>query len=278
MTVAVNPTAQVTLKPKITNVQSAQKEMFDFVKNPPQDPVQAVKKFGDMLGVGAVVSAGITAAFPFAAPILPVLSGIFDLFSSGPSIGEMTLDAINGISTQLSEGLKNLQEATENVVKEQTQRTIDLVLQGADTIAREQSAIDVIDSINLQGVLEETYQKKNELYVDFLQKMQDYRHDTLQTLAASIDAEQARISAKYQQLLTQVYGMIGEVAPAILDALTQYTQTQDAPADAPPDRQSLEDIKPGSTTENKDSLLPLIGIAAGVGIAFAMSAGKTKKR
>lgn len=278
MTATANPSASITVNPKITNVQSAQKEMFDFVKNPPKDPVQAVKRFGDMLGVGAVVSAGITTAFPFAAPILPVLSGIFDLFSSGPSIGEMTLDAINGLSTQLSEGLKNLQEATENIVKEQTQRSIDLVLQGADTIAREQSALDVLDSINLQSILEETYQEKNQLYVGFLEEMQNYRNNTLQTLAASIDAEQARISAKYQQLLAQVYGMIGEIAPAILNALTQYTQTQDAPADAPPERESLEDVKPGSTTENKDLLFPLIGIAAGVGIAFAMSAGKKKKR
>lgn len=274
----MTPSASVTLNPKITDAKSAQREMVDFVRNPPKDPVQAVKKFGSMLGVGAVVSTGLTAAFPFAAPILPVLSGIFDLFSSGPSIGEMTLDAINGLSTQLSEGLKNLQEATENIVKEQAQQTINVVLQGADTIAREQSAVDVMDSIGLQSILQETYEKKNELYVDFLQQMQTYRATALDELANTIDAEQKRISEKYQQLLTQVYGMIGEIAPAILDALTQYTQTQDAPADAPPDRQSLEDVKPGSTIENKDSLLPLIGIAAGVGIAFAMSAGKKKKR
>jgi hypothetical protein len=275
----MTPSASVTLNPKITDAKSAQREMFDFVKNPPKDPVQAVKKFGSMLGVGAIVSTGITAAFPFAAPILPVLSGIFDLFSSGPSIGEMTLDAINGLSTQLSEGLKNLQEATENIVKEQAQQTINLVLQGADTIAREQSAVDVIDSLGLQSILQETYEKKNELYVAFLQDMQTYRANALNDLADTIDAEQKRISDKYQQLLTQVYGMIGEIAPAILDALTQYTQDPAAESDAPPAREMLSDVKPDARIQAESSaLLPLIGIAAGVGIAFAMSAGKTKKR
>jgi len=275
----MTPSASVTLNPKITDAKSAQREIFDFVKNPPKDPVQAVKKFGSMLGVGAIVSTGITAAFPFAAPILPVLSGIFDLFSSGPSIGEMTLDAINGLSTQLSEGLKNLQEATENIVKEQAQQTINLVLQGADTIAREQSAVDVMDSLGLQSILQETYEKKNELYVAFLQDMQTYRANALNDLADTIDAEQKRISDKYQQLLTQVYGMIGEIAPAILDALTQYTQDPAAESDAPPAREMLSDVKPDARIEaESSSMLPIIGLAGAAGIAIALLGKKSKKR
>lgn len=273
------PSASVTLNPKITDAKSAQREMVDFVRNPPKDPVQAVKKFGSMLGVGAVVSTGLTAAFPFAAPILPVLSGIFDLFSSGPSIGEMTLDAINGLSTQLSEGLKNLQEATENIVKEQAQQTINVVLQGADTIAREQSAVDVMDSIGLQSILQETYEKKNELYVDFLQQMQAYRATALDELANTIDAEQKRISEKYQQLLTQVYGMIGEIAPAILEALTQYTQQGGTESDVPPGRENLSDVKPEARIENENSaLIPILGLAGFAAVAYALRGGKSKKR
>lgn len=275
----MTPSASVTLNPKITDAKSAQREMVDFVRNPPKDPVQAVKKFGSMLGVGAVVSTGLTAAFPFAAPILPVLSGIFDLFSSGPSIGEMTLDAINGLSTQLSEGLKNLQEATENIVKEQAQQTINVVLQGADTIAREQSAVDVMDSIGLQSILQETYEKKNELYVDFLQQMQTYRATALDELANTIDAEQKRISEKYQQLLTQVYGMIGEIAPAILDALTQYTQQGGTESDLPPGRENLSDVKPDARIENENSaLMPILGLAGVAAVAYALGGGKSKKR
>ena len=275
----MTPSASITLNPKITDAKSAQREMFDFVKNPPKDPVQAVKKFGSMLGVGAIVSTGITAAFPFAAPILPVLSGIFDLFSSGPSIGEMTLDAINGLSTQLSEGLKNLQEATENIVKEQAQQTINLVLQGADTIAREQSAVDVMDSLGLQSILQETYEKKNELYIAFLQDMQTYRANALEDLADTIDAEQKRISEKYQQLLTQVYGMIGEIAPAILDALTQYTEQGGTESDAPPAQANLSDIKPTARIDSENSaLIPILGLAGVAAVAYAFRGGKSKKR
>lgn len=275
--------ASITLNPKIKDAQSAQREMVNFVKNPPTNPVDAVKKFGSMLGVGSVVSAGLTAAFPFAAPILPMLSGIFDLFSDAPSLGEMTLDAINSLSTQLNEGLNNLREATESIVKEQAQLTIDVVLQGSEQIAREASAVSVFRAIAVDTILEETLQEKKAMYIEFLQEMQDYREKALSNLSGEIEKAQNEINEKYMQLLGQVYGMIAEIAPAMLDALDNFLALQESgqgttraiDQDTPA---LFQEKSPSASAQAGDNKLLLLGaaVAAG-GVAFWYSQKNGKK-
>jgi len=275
----MNASINVT-SPKILDAQSAKNEIYTFIKDPPKNPVDAVKKFSDMLGVGSVVSTGIAAAFPLAAPILPILGDVFGLFSGAPSIGELTLDAIDNLSSQVAEGLKNLQQVTENIVKEQAAQTVNLVLQGADTIAREQSAIEVFDSLNLQQILEQTYQEKNLAYLEFLETMQDYRENAIANLSSFIYDEQQKIFTKYSQLLAQVYGMIADLAPAIAEALDRFTnnETTTINADAPPVRENIQEVKPNAVLAPNIDNSSMILIAGGVVAAAAIYFGANKKK
>lgn len=264
-------TIQPTVNPRIVDVKTARDEMAGFVKNPPQDPVSAVKRMGDMMGLGAVVSTGLTAAFPMVGPILPALSGIFELFGSGgPSLGEMTFDAIVQLSGQIDAGFKMLSEHIETVVETQAQRTIDVVLSGVDEVAREASAAQVFAAYNTAAAMDIVRKAKQENYTVYLKDLQTLREQSLNQIRQSLEAAQAYVREKFNKILTQIYAMIAELAPEILEALNSYLEpAAEVSARALPG--GIESAQSSTSAKSSNSLIIL---AAGAAALFFIAGKK----
>ncbi len=198
--------------PKIQSINDGAKFAKDFLTNPPSDPVQAIKVMGSAINVGGAISAGLTAVFPFTGPILPVLGGIFDLFGGGgPSIGEVTLNAIAQVSQQIEVGFKAVTETIEQTAKEQASRTIDTVLSGVDDLSRQQSAVSVFQNFAAQGILADQENQKNQIFADYMADINTARQQYADEVTAAIQKAQAESNAQYKLMQTQIYGMVGDV-------------------------------------------------------------------
>jgi hypothetical protein len=215
-------TADVTTDPKVKTIEDAQVEIVNFSKNPPQTPFEMAKYMANLTGIGATVTTAISSIFPLAGSILPILSGIFDAFSSGPSLGQVMLDAINGLSKQISAMADDLKKAFDLKIDLSTQKTIDVVLTGISDSAKEQSAVDVFNSYNQSADLLKLNVDKNDSYIAYLNDLKAARENTYSQINDMIESSRKDFDDQYQVLLNQINAMISEVLGPILDAFDLY--------------------------------------------------------
>lgn len=257
-------TIQPTIQPKITDIKSAQAELSAMVKNPPQTPLESVRWMGSMLGANAALTTGLTMAFPMVGPILPALGGIFDLFSAGaPTIGEITLNAIADLSIQIDAGFKMLAEETQQAVEANAQKTIDVVLSGVDEIAKEASAVQVFEAYSATAAADIVRSIKKENYAVYLQDLQKLRAEAMQQIDEQLKEARDYVQQKFNQILSQIYAMIAELAPDMLDALNSYLSTSEKTTSG-----GAIETRSFQPAEKESNTTLLIGAAALVALFF----------
>ena len=159
--------ASVTLTPKFQNIDFAKKFGNDLLTNPPQNPLDMLKIMGSAVDIGGALNKGIGAVFPFALPILPILGGIFDLFSGpppGPTFEELTLESIGKVSQQIATGFQTIISETQQIAEAQATRTISAVIDGVDKIARQQSAANILENTFALEILNKLEAQKLDIY------------------------------------------------------------------------------------------------------------------
>jgi len=213
---------QVTVNPKIKNAEQAAETMRDFVKNPPQDPAQAVLRFAEIINPSASVGSAIRDFFPAASIAVSLLSDLFGGFSA-PSIGQLTLKAISDLSSQLSKGLATLEKNITREVFEQSQRTIDVVLSGVDEIARQQSATIVFTELSARAIADTVRVETASMYEGAQAKLVELRQLKLNQLQEELESARASMLSQYQAALNKALGMVEALAPLILAALDSVT-------------------------------------------------------
>ena len=186
-----------------TNIKTesqAQAAMLDTLKNPPKSPQQAFQWLTKNVNFSATFGKTIGGIMPGAGSIIGSLTDIFSAFSSAPSLGEMVLDGLNSLSSQISELKNELTSAIEKTAEIQTARTVDFVLQGVDEIQREVSAVQVFQFINDESALVELAATKSEIYTQYLAE-----YSAMQSAAY---VEIAAIVSKCENELTELYAAL----------------------------------------------------------------------
>ena len=190
----------ITASTNIKTESQAQAAMLDTLKNPPKSPQQAFQWLTKNVNFSATFGKTIGGLIPGAGSIIGSLTDIFSAFSSAPSLGEIVLDGLNLLSSQISELKSELTSAIEKTAEIQTARTVDFVLQGVDEIQREVSAVQVFQFISDESALVELAYAKSEIYTQYLAEYS--------TMQAAAYAEIAAIVNKCENELTELYAAL----------------------------------------------------------------------
>lgn len=211
---------ELEIKPKITTINEAAKFTNDFVRNPPQTPLEVVRVAASAFDADGVVSQGLGFAFPLVGSVLPALTGIFSLFGgSGPSIGEITLTAIAQVSEQIQKGFEDVKETLSKVAEIQATRTIDTVLSGVTELAREQSAVDVYKTFTASAILDQVETQKAAIFAEYTETLNAQRAAWVADIEKALTEARAKTDAQYLLVQSQLAGIAGGVFQQINDKL-----------------------------------------------------------
>jgi len=228
----------------IKTEQQAQAAMLDTLRNPPKSPVQAFQWLTKNVNFSSAFGSSVAKLIPGVGQILGPLTDIFSAFSSAPSLGEMVLDGLNSLSTQI-EDLKNELTATiERTAEIQTARTVDFVLQGVDEIQREVSAIQVMQSMTAESLLQDVAAQKAEIYTEYLAQYGAMQSAAYAEISDIVNRCEAELTELYASLVLR-FGEMGLDFFKYLESLTTAApapavETRSAPGVAAPAVQSEE--------------------------------------
>lgn len=183
---------------------------------------------------------------PGAGTIIGSLTDIFSAFSGAPSLGEMVMDGLNALSTQISELKSELTSVIEKTAEIQTARTVDFVLQGVDEIQQEVSAMQIMRSVSEQTALQELAIKKTEVYTQFLTDMEKINKSAYSDLKTIIDNCEADLQKLYNDILAR-FGVLGFEFFKYIEGLTAQA-SQKTSRNAPGIQET-----PGAAQEKKQS-------------------------
>ena len=206
-----------------TNIQTekqAQAAMIDTLKNPPRNPVQAFSWLTKNVNFSAAFGKTIGGLIPGVGSVIGSLTDIFSAFSSAPSLGEIVLDGLKSLSSQISELKNELTLAIEKTAEMQTARTVDFVLQGVDEIQREASAIQVMQSMSDEAALQQVAGQKAQIYTEYLAELNDMQAKAYTDIKSVIDGCEAELQKIYAEI-TLRFGGIGLDFFKYLESLTQ---------------------------------------------------------
>ena len=216
----------ITATTNIKTEQQAQAAMLDTLKNPPKSPVQAFQWLTKNVNFSSAFGSSVAKLIPGVGQILGPLTDIFSAFSSAPSLGEMVLDGLNSLSTQIADLKNELTATIERTAELQTARTVDFVLQGVDEIQREVSAIQVMQSMTAESLLQDIAAQKAEIYTEYLAQ-----YGAMQSAAyAEISDIVNRCEAELTELYASLVLRFGEMGLDFFKYLESLTTAAPAPA------------------------------------------------
>ena len=228
----------------IETTQQAQAAIVDTLKNPPQSPMQAFQWLSKSFNFSATFSKTIGGLIPGAGSIIGSLTDIFSSFSSAPSLGEMVLDGLKSLSTQITDLRNELTATIERTAEIQTARTVDFVLQGVDEIQREVSAIQVMQSMTAESLLQDVAAQKAEIYTEYLAQYGAMQSAAYAEISDIVNRCEAELTELYASLVLR-FGEMGLDFFKYLESLAvaapaPAVETRSAPGIAAPAVQSEE--------------------------------------
>lgn len=252
---------EVQVQTNIQTREQAQAAMSDFLRNPPVNPQRAIEWLSKNFTVGGSVSSALAFAAPAIGTFMPMLSGIFEMFSSGPSIGEVTLSAIGQLGAQIQNLAIELTNTIQRTAELERQKTVDFVLSGVDEISRQESAaLQMIDMVKLEQVQLEAI-KKNEIYTDYVSQSMQMRQEVLENIQSRINSVRQQINQQYDTISSSL-AMLGiDLTKLSLDMLKCQEQKQQLTA--------TSRSAPGAPETQQKSAVP-IAIFATVGLGLLL--------
>lgn len=234
----------ITATTNIKTEQQAQAAMLDTLKNPPKSPVQAFQWLTKNVNFSSAFGSSVAKLIPGVGQILGPLTDIFSAFSSAPSLGEMVLDGLNSLSMQIADLKNELTATIERTAEIQTARTVDFVLQGVDEIQREVSAIQVMQSMTAESLLQDVAAQKAEIYTEYLAQYGAMQSAAYAEISDIVNRCEAELTELYASLVLR-FGEMGLEFFKYLESLTVAApapaiETRSAPSVAAPAVQSEE--------------------------------------
>lgn len=218
--------------------------MVATLKNPPKSPVEAFKWVTSYVNVSSIFGKTIGGLIPGIGSIIGSLTDIFSSFSSAPSLGEIVLDGLKSLSNQINDVKNELTATIERTAEIQTARTVDFVLQGVDEIQREVSAIQVMQSMTAESLLQDVAAQKAEIYTEYLAQYGAMQSAAYAEISDIVNRCEAELTELYASLVLR-FGEMGLEFFKYLESLTVAApapaiETRSAPSVAAPAVQSEE--------------------------------------
>ena len=138
---------------------------------------------------------------------------------SGPSIGQITLEAIGQVSQQISAGFQAVTETINKVAEFQATRTIGTVLSGVTELAKEQSAVNVYKHFTADSILTNLEAEKALVFQEYTKSVNAERAAWVADIQAALEKAQAQTDAQYKLIQTQLAGIAGGVFEDLSQAL-----------------------------------------------------------
>lgn len=234
----------IEIKSNIKTDQEAQAVLFDTLRSPPKSPAQAFQWLAKNVNFSSAFGSSVAKLIPGVGQILGPLTDIFGAFSSAPSLGEVVLDGLNSLSTQIADLKNELTATIERTAEIQTARTVDFVLQGVDEIQREVSAIQVMQSMTAESLLQDVAAQKAEIYTEYLAQYGAMQSAAYAEISDIVNRCEAELTELYASLVLR-FGEMGLEFFKYLESLTVAApapaiETRSAPSVAAPAVQSEE--------------------------------------
>lgn len=234
----------IEIKSNIKTDQEAQAVLFDTLRSPPKSPAQAFQWLAKNVNFSSAFGSSVAKLIPGVGQILGPLTDIFSAFSSAPSLGEIVLDGLKSLSTQIEDLRNELTATIERTAEIQTARTVDFVLQGVDEIQREVSAIQVMQSMTAESLLQDVAAQKAEIYTEYLAQYGAMQSAAYAEISDIVNRCEAELTELYASLVLR-FGEMGLDFFKYLESLTvaapaPAVETRSAPSVAAPAVQSEE--------------------------------------
>jgi len=210
----------ITASTSIKTEQQAQAAMLDTLKNPPKNPVQAFQWLTKNVNLSAAFGKTISGLVPGIGSVVGALGDIFGAFGSAPSLGEIVLDGLSALLTQIADLKNELTATIEKTAEIQTQKTVDYVLRGVDEIQQEVSALQIMQSMTTETALQQVAIEKNAAYTEYLAKYEAMQTAVYSEVSATINQVQSELQAIYDAIVLR-FGAMGFDLYAFFQAKTQ---------------------------------------------------------
>jgi len=276
---------EIEVKPKVTNTKEAVSMVADTIRNPPTTPAKMINWVGKNFSASGSLGGILGDLLPgIVGTARPMVGAIFDIFggSSGPDIATKiseVSDAINRVSDQISEEARLIKAEVLDATQTQATRTVSLVAQGANEIARSESAVRVLASIEelrqndlLNAMAAEVWAE----YGDDVERLQSEVRGVIDNAIADAQAEIDKYYAQLQAVLGKdVYDWLKLIYENLTGEAAPTAQTRALPAPGAPEP-VLAIAQTPAPEASGGSMMPLLLIAGGV--ALVALTKKSKKR
>lgn len=235
----------IEVSTNINTIPEAQTALVSMLKKPPQNAGEAFKWMVSHFNISGDLAKSVSGLIPGFGSIVGSLTDIFSAFSSAPSLGEVVLDGLRQLSSQITELKSELTKTIEKTAEIQTQKTVDYVLQGVDEIQQEVSAVQIMQSISDEASLQELAMQKNDIYTQYLADYSALQQAAYSEISDIINKCEQELNGLYAQIVAR-FGVIGIDFFKYLQALTQkidesaQASTRSAPAVASPVNENTE--------------------------------------
>jgi len=217
----------ISVSTNIKTESQAQAAMVDTLKNPPKTPVQAFQWLTKNVNLSAAFGKTIAGIFPGVGSVIGSLSDIFGAFSSAPSLGEIVLDGLSQLSTQITDLKNELTKTIEKTAEIQTQKTVDYVLQGVDEIQQQVSALQIMQSMTNESALQQVAIEKYQAYTGYLAEYEKMQSAAYSELNSIINQVQLELEKMYNDIILR-FGQMGFDLFGFIKKLTEAPQTESA--------------------------------------------------
>lgn len=241
----------------ITDEKKAIAVLGEAVRNPPKEPMDVLKFAVKHFSVSGSITDLVSKYLPNFSGLLPIAGQIFEMFSgfSGPSIGQITLDAIQQVSEQLAAGIEDLK----NQMRLESDRAIDIINQASAQVSQEESATRIIASIQEALILAENDAQKEKIFQEYAQAITDARAQFMDEMQATITESQARVNAAYLQIQKILASLSLQMLTDLYNQLTQPESTHSRLVTADAQTRPQTAAQPGAESAFPWALLLVAG-------------------
>lgn len=217
----------IEVSTNINTIPEAQTALVSMLKKPPQNAGEAFKWMVSHFNISGDLAKSVSGLIPGFGSIVGSLTDIFSAFSSAPSLGEVVLDGLRQLSSQITELKSELTKTIEKTAEIQTQKTVDYVLQGVDEIQQEVSAVQIMQSMTNEALIQQLAIEKNQAYTEYLAEYEKIQSAAYRELSDIINQVQADLETLYNAIVLR-FGELGFDLFGFIKKLTEAPQAENA--------------------------------------------------